>query len=103
MAELLLRLFLISQLQVGRVETSAAAFVSAPHVSLGLYLLLRRLDPFDVWYWALVGLGVWKTGQLSPRAALLTVVVLALLVAVLQAGLDIPELAILPANFGESP
>jgi hypothetical protein len=96
---LLVRLFLMSQLQVSRVETSAAAFVLPPQVGLGLYLLLRRLDPFDAWYWALVGLGLWKTGQLSARAALVTVVVLAVLVALLQAGLDLPDLAILPANF----
>ena len=100
---LLVRLFLISQLQVSRVETSAAAFVPVPHVSLGLYLLLRRLDPFDAWYWALVGLGAWKTGQLSARGALVTVVVLAVLAALLQAALDVPDLAILPAYPPESP
>jgi hypothetical protein len=100
---LLVRLFLISQLQVSRVETSAAAFAPVPHISLGLYLLLRRLDPFDAWYWALVGLGVWRTGQLSARAALVTVLVLALLVALIQTALDVPELAILPAYPPESP
>src|SRR5262249_20520922 len=93
---LLVRLFLFSQLQVSRVETSAAAFVAPPHVSLGLYLLLRRLDPFDAWYWALVGLGVWKTGQMSARGAVVTVVILAVLAALLQAALDVPELAIFP-------
>jgi hypothetical protein len=100
---LLVRLFLISQLQVSRVETSAAAFAPVPHVSLWVYLLLRRLDPFDAWYWALVGLGTWRTGQLSARAALVTVLVLALLVALLQAALDVPELAIFPAYPPESP
>jgi hypothetical protein len=100
---LLVRLFLVSQLQVSRVETSAAAFVAPPYVSLGLYLLLRRLDPFDAWYWALVGLGVWKTGQLSGRAAVVTVVVLAVLAALLQVALDLPELAIFPTNLPGSP
>jgi hypothetical protein len=101
--QLLVRLFLISQLQVSRVETSLAAFAPAPHVSLWLYLLLRRLDPFDAWYWALVGLGAWKTGQLSARAALVTVIVLAVLVVLLQTALDLPNLAILPAYPAESP
>jgi hypothetical protein len=100
---LLMRLFLVSQLQTTRVETSLAAFVSAPHVSLPLYLLLRRLDPFDVWYWALVGLGVWKTGQLSARASLVTVVVLALASAAVLAALDVPGLAAFSLSQPESP
>jgi hypothetical protein len=91
---LLVRVFLVSQLQVSRVETSLAAFAWAPHVSLPVYVLLRRLDPFDVWYWALVGLGLWKTGQLGRRAAVVTVVVLALVTACLLASLDVAELGV---------
>jgi hypothetical protein len=95
--KLLLRLFLISQLQVARVETSAAAFVAAPQVSLGLYLFLRRLDPFDLWYWALVALGLWKTGQFRGRLAVVVVVVLALLASLMQSLGDVGELATYPA------
>lgn len=91
---LLVRVFLVSQLQVSRVETSLAAFAWAPHVSLPVYVLLRRLDPFEVWYWALVGLGVWRTGQVGRRAAVVTVVVLALLAAGLLAALDVAELGV---------
>jgi hypothetical protein len=100
---LAVRLFLVSQLQVTRVETSLAAFVSAPHVSLPLYLLLRRLDPFDLWYWVLVGLGVWKTGQLSGRVSIVTVVILALAATALLAVLDVPGLADFAVSQPESP
>jgi hypothetical protein len=95
--KLLLRLLLISQLQVARVETSAAAFVAAPQVSLGLYLFLRRLDPFDLWYWALVALGLWKTGQFRSRLAVTLVAVLALLAGLAQSLGDVGELATMPA------
>jgi hypothetical protein len=95
--KLLLRLLLISQLQVARVETSAAALVAAPHVSLGLYLFLRRLDPFDLWYWALVALGIWKTGQFRGRLAVVVVVVLALLAGLAQSVADVGELASIQA------
>src|SRR5262249_39877736 len=78
---LLLRLLLISQLQVSRVEPSAAALVAAPQVNLAVYLLLRRLDPFEMWFWGLLGLGLWQTGQLRLRGAVVLVVVLALLAA----------------------
>jgi hypothetical protein len=100
---LLVHLFLVSQLQVSRVETSLAAFVSAPHVSLPVYLLLRRLDPFDVWYWCLVGLGLWKTGQLSGRTALVTAVVLGVMVAVLLAAADVSVFAEYNLTPPESP
>src|SRR5262249_36260404 len=67
---LLVRLFLIVRLQALRVETSAAAFLPSTRAGLGAFLLLRRLDPFEAWYWVLVGLGLWKTGQMSGRRAL---------------------------------
>jgi hypothetical protein len=95
--KLALRLLLISQMQVARVETSAAAFVAAPQVSLGLYLLLRRLNPFDLWYWVLVALGMWKTGQFRCRLAVTVVVVLALLAGLVQSAREVGELATLPA------
>jgi hypothetical protein len=100
---MLVQLFLVSQLQVSRVETSLAAFVSAPHVSLPVYLVLRRFDPFDVWYWCLVGLGLWKTGQLSRRTALVAVVVLAVAATAVLAAGDLAGLAEYSLTPPESP
>lgn len=90
---LLLRLYLITELHASRVETSAAAFVSAPHTPLGVYLLLRRLDPFDLWYWLLIGLGVYRTGQLPAGRAVLVTMVLALLSTMLLLMADFQVLA----------
>jgi hypothetical protein len=96
---MLVRLVLIAQLQVLRVETSAAALFDL-RTGLVPFLVLRRLDPFDFWYWGLVGLGLWKTGQLSGRGALLAAVVLALLAAVLTAAaFDLGDLAEISWNF----
>jgi hypothetical protein len=90
---LLVRLALIAQLQTLRVETSAAALFDL-HRGLVPFLLLRRLDPFVFWYWGLVALGAWKTGQLPAPSAVLAVVVLALLAAALTAvAVDLGDLA----------
>jgi hypothetical protein len=97
---MLVRLVLIAQLHALRVETSAAALYDL-RTGLVPFLVLRRLDPFDFWYWGLVGLGLWKTGQLSGRAALLAAVVLALLAAVLTAvTVDFGELAEVTLTLG---
>jgi hypothetical protein len=95
--KLLMRLVLVSQLQVGRVETSLAAFATGPDVGLPLYLLLRRLDPFDLWYYGLVALGIWKIGLLSRRSAVLVVGALALLATLLAVLGDVGELCDLSA------
>lgn len=34
--------------------------------------ILTAIDPFYIWFWALVGLGLVATGQLSRRAAVIT-------------------------------
>lgn len=90
---LLLLLFLVPELGATRIETSAAAFVSAPQTPLGTYLLLRRLDPFDVWYWLLVGLGAWKTGQLPFGRAVVATCGLALLSTLFLLTMDFQNLA----------
>jgi hypothetical protein len=90
---LLLRLFLVAHIHALRVETSLAVFLPGPRAGLAAFLLLRRLDPFEVWYWALVGLGLWKTGQMSGRRALVVAVALALLTALAQGCLDLGKLA----------
>jgi hypothetical protein len=90
---MIMRLFLVSQLHVTRVETSLAAFVAQPNAGLPVFLLLRRLDPFDWWYWILVGIGAYRSGLYTRRAAVMTVVILAVLWAVLRSSLDVPALA----------
>ena len=92
-ARLLVRLLLISQLQTSRIETSAAAFVDSPEVGLVGFLLLRRLDPFELWYWFLIGLGIWRTEQLSRRAAIVAAVVLGVLAAALSCGAEVADFA----------
>jgi hypothetical protein len=90
---LLMQLALTAQLHVSRVETSAAAFCSRADVGLANYLLLRRLDPFEVWYYVLVGLGVYHTGQLKRWSAIVTACLLAALAAVLHGIGDVPQFA----------
>jgi hypothetical protein len=100
---LLMRLLLIAQLHVSRVETSAAAFFSSADVGLGNYLLLRRLDPFEAWFYFLVGLGVYQSGQVKRRAAIVTACVFALMAAIAHCILDVSTFAeIGPISFGNS-
>jgi hypothetical protein len=100
---LIMRLVLTAQLHVSRVETSAAAFFSNADAGLASYLLLRRLDPFEVWYYVLVGLGLYHTGQLKRRWAIVAACVLALFAAVLHGVGDLPQFAEVGAiTFGKS-
>jgi hypothetical protein len=82
-------LFLVWQKQTAWVDTSAAVCFPGPDVGLPAYLLLRRLDPFALWYWALLGLGLLKTGQLGGLAAGRTALVLAGLAALAHAAGDL--------------
>jgi hypothetical protein len=94
LARRLFALFLLSQLQMTRVETSAAAFINSPNIGLASYILLRRLDPFVIWYWALVLIGLWKTRQLGVRDAIIAVVLLAVGCGLIQSGCDAWELGL---------
>jgi hypothetical protein len=94
---LAVRVALITGVHATRVETSLAAFLPGPRAGLAAFLLLRRFDPFEAWFWALVGLGLWKTGQMSGRRALAVALVLALLAALVQGCLDVGNFADLPA------
>ena len=87
---------LISQLQLSRVETSLAALASDPTIGLPGYLLLRQVDPFALWFWFLVGLGLSKTGQLTTMQAWRTVVFLALVGAGLAMLGDVVTYAEMP-------
>jgi hypothetical protein len=100
---LIMQLVLTAQLHVSRVETSAAAFFSRADVGLANYLLLRRLDPFEVWYYVLVGLGLYHTGQLKRRWAIAAACLLALVAAALHCLGDLPQFAEIGAmSFGNS-
>lgn len=97
---LICRLLMISQLQVSRVETSAAAFVNSPDAGLGAYVLLRRFDPFTIWFYVLVGMGLFYTGQMRRRGAIITVCLLAVMAAFVDCLFDIPELASISLDTG---
>jgi hypothetical protein len=86
---LLATALLTAALHRGWVDTSAAALVSARAVGPAAYLLLRRLDPFEIWYWALVGLGLWKGGHMGGRRAAATATGLALLAALAGGAADL--------------
>ncbi len=90
---LLVRVILVAGVHATRVETSLAAFLPGQRAGLAAFLLLRRLDPFEAWYWALVGLGLWKSGQMSGRRALVVALALALLAALVQGCLDVGDFA----------
>jgi hypothetical protein len=90
---LLIRVILTAGVHATRVETSLAAFLPGPRAGLAAFLLFRRLDPFELWFWALVGLGLWKTGQMSGRRALVVTVALAVLATLVQGCLDVGNLA----------
>ena len=101
--KLICRLLLITQLQVSRVETSAAALIRGPDESgLWSYMALRRFDPFDIWFFILIGIGLYYTGQMKRRAAIITACLLAVLAGLTNCFFDIPELAIITIPTGNS-
>jgi hypothetical protein len=101
--KLICRLLLISQLQVSRVETSAAAFIRGSEGSgLWSYMLLRRFDPFDIWFFILVAVGLYYTGQMRRRGAIITTCLLAVFAGLTNCFLDIPELATITIPTGNS-
>src|SRR5262249_31587539 len=94
------KLYLTSRTQHSRVETSAAAFPGSlggkDGVSLADYILLRRLNPFDFWFWWLVYLGARKGARMSFRGAAISVLFMIAFDMLMQSGLDYAELAIQP-------
>lgn len=93
----MLELWLMIATGSSRVETSLAAFATDPDISLWAYLLLRRLDPFEMWFWAALGVGLYQTGQ-TPRKSVTaaTVVILALFAAVFHMAADVMVFVDLP-------
>ena len=59
------------------IDLSAAVWPTFDSSTLVAYLALRRADPFLVWGWVLLGLGAWRTGQLSAGGAIRAVALLA--------------------------
>jgi hypothetical protein len=81
-----LQLLLMQGTGVARVEMSAAAFVSSPEVGPVLYALLRQVSPFAIWFWSLVGMGLYETGQATLR----TTIGITLFLGVLSAAWNFP-------------
>jgi len=94
------KLYLTGATKHTRVETSAAAFpttLGGEHgVSLGGYIGLRRLNPFDIWFWALVFVGARRAARMTFRGATITVGLMILCDLTFQSGLDYAELANMP-------
>lgn len=99
--ELVVRAGLVRALEASRVESSAAAFATGPGVGLAGYILLRRLNPFVIWFWSLVCFGIWRVGQTRGRKAIVWTIVLATLCGGLAAGIDVLELAEMPTGGGQ--
>jgi hypothetical protein len=67
-----LRLVMMLCYRTLEVDTSLGLLVSAGEQAGALKTILSAIDPFRIWFWALVALGLVVTGQLSRRAAVLT-------------------------------
>lgn len=98
---MVLRLYLLAQVGASRVDTSAGAFVQRPDQGLALYVLLRQLDPFVLWFWSLVGLGLVSSGQLRVRAAVRVILCLVILACGCRLLFDVLEVADLTALTSE--
>jgi hypothetical protein len=94
------KLYVMSRTKHSRVEVSAAAFPAslggAGGLSLGHYILLRRLNPFDLWFWWLVHLGARRGARMTARGATISVLILIVFDMLSQSGVDYAELAIQP-------
>ncbi|HVJ82633.1 MAG TPA: hypothetical protein VNC50_16310 [Planctomycetia bacterium] len=95
-----LRLWLVCNVKMARVETSAAAFptrLGPPEgIGIGQYVALRRFDPFDLWFWILFFIAARTAAQLPTRKALVATLVVALIASLNAAGADYLELGVTP-------
>jgi hypothetical protein len=99
----LLRAYLISATQQTRVETSLAALpnqLADSGISLGQYLLMRRIDPFDLWFWMLFFMGIRRAARFSPRTAIWVTAFLFLICTSVRVLEDMVELAEFHFEFG---
>jgi len=67
-----LRLAMMMYYRTTQVDTSLASLVGQGEVKW-----LSAIDPFHLWFWILVGMGVVTTQQLSRRTAIVTCTVMA--------------------------
>ncbi|MCH7703385.1 MAG: YIP1 family protein [Planctomycetes bacterium] len=74
-----LRLAMMLWYRTMEVDTSLGLLVSVSEETATLHRCLSAIDPFRVWFWILVGVGLVLTGQLSRRVAGVTCAVFALL------------------------
>jgi len=70
---LIVRLAMVLYYRTGDVDTSFAMLAEP-----GTATWLAAVDPFRIWFWVLVGLGLVVTRQLSRRMAVVTCLLLAL-------------------------
>ncbi len=81
-----------------------SSLLDRPKSSLVLFLLLRMLNPFTIWYWTVVCRGMYQTGQLPRRTAIWATIVIGLILCfgklILLDAVDAIHLD--PAMFGGS-
>ena len=73
LAAILLKLIMMIYYHTMRVETSLAVLVSPDKPSI-----LAAIDPFRIWFWILISLGLGLTRQLSVRMAIIASALLCL-------------------------
>jgi hypothetical protein len=102
---LALKLYLVAQTHASRVETSLAALASKlggkGGVDLGTYLLLRRFDPFDLWFWLLFALGAHYAARMSVRKSVILTASLAFMGAIGAALADVGTYANIDLSTGQ--
>ncbi|HUU84756.1 MAG TPA: YIP1 family protein [Phycisphaerae bacterium] len=74
-----LRLAMMLYYRTMQVDTSLGLLVPTSEGTQTVKTILSAVDPFRVWFWLLVGLGLVLTGQLSRRAAVITCVLFCLI------------------------
>ena len=85
-----LRVYLMLSGLTTDVDTSLAAALPSGTVAWGpLWVALRAVDPFAVWFWRLVAAGVVITRQLPVRRAVVVCVMLGLVEGLGHAGVDV--------------
>jgi hypothetical protein len=74
------------------VDTSLGLLVSSSGQGQTLHWILSAIDPFVIWFWVLVGVGLVVTGQLSRRAAVVVCVLFGLVSTAVRLGPSLRDL-----------
>ena len=80
---LIVRLAMVLYYRTGDLDTSFAMLAEP-----GTATWLAAVDPFRIWFWVLVGLGLIVTRQLSRRMAVVTCLLVALVAGGVRVGLS---------------